>query len=407
MCIRDRISVVRSLGTEAVADANWRIERDLAPRKPTIVVMLWGHGDLRKGEEAATPEVYRDQLTAWIKQAQGLGAWVVVSTPAIAAAEADDARLESYAEAARAVASATGATLCDLRAAAKQAKAAGNELLKGDGLSADGHRLAANQLARCIGEVIATAPMEIDIRDRAFTDRLDVRLQATRTKGPQAVTFKYLMDSDSDLAQRGRSYDKPIPIRKDSELRVLAENPATGETAEASARYRKQKPERAGRLPSRAALGLRYRFFDAGSKGLKELADWQSEVTGTFYNFDLALRQTNPSIPPKNEEFSIEFSGMIHIPVTGVYTFATISDDGTRLWVAEREVVDNSGHHGMVRREGEVALEAGHHPIRLAYSQGAGGFGLRVEYEGPGIRWTTIPDSSLWHEADRDELPHY
>ncbi|MFH1763265.1 MAG: hypothetical protein ABIF09_03640, partial [Gemmatimonadota bacterium] len=43
------------------------------------------------------------------------------------------------------------------------------------------------------------------------------------------------------------------------------------------------------------------------------------------------------------------------------------------------------GPHSMAERAGQVALHRGWHPIEVRYFQSGGGYGLRLEIEGPDL----------------------
>lgn len=58
-------------------------------------------------------------------------------------------------------------------------------------------------------------------------------------------------------------------------------------------------------------------------------------------------------------------------------------------------MVTNDGVHGMEEAKGDIAVEAGWHPIELIYFQGEGGQGLEVQYEAAGIRKMIIPSNIL------------
>jgi uncharacterized protein (DUF1800 family) len=46
-----------------------------------------------------------------------------------------------------------------------------------------------------------------------------------------------------------------------------------------------------------------------------------------------------------NDQFSIRWTGQLLAPVTGSYTFTTYSDDGIRVWVNDRKIIDNWTTH--------------------------------------------------------------
>ncbi len=104
------------------------------------------------------------------------------------------------------------------------------------------------------------------------------------------------------------------------------------------------------------------------------------------------------SIPPgqSRDGFTNIFKAFIEIPKTGNYTFFTTSDDGSRLYIDDQEVVNNDGPHGMVTQSGNIQLNAGMHPIRVNYFDSGGGDGLIVGWKGPGFEQEEIPAGRLY-----------
>lgn len=85
------------------------------------------------------------------------------------------------------------------------------------------------------------------------------------------------------------------------------------------------------------------------------------------------------------------FEGWLEVPVSGMWTLFTDSDDGSRLWIGETLVVENDGLHPMVERSGQIGLAAGRHPARVEFFENFGGAGLIVRAEGPGTTKQTVP----------------
>ncbi|WP_421919295.1 alkaline phosphatase family protein [Marinifilum sp.] len=82
---------------------------------------------------------------------------------------------------------------------------------------------------------------------------------------------------------------------------------------------------------------------------------------------------------------ALVFDGYLNIENEGEYIFATRSDDGSKLYINEIEVVNNDGDHGVQEKEGSINLSKGKHKIRVEYFNGGGGFFLSSSYSGPGI----------------------
>ena len=81
--------------------------------------------------------------------------------------------------------------------------------------------------------------------------------------------------------------------------------------------------------------------------------------------------------------FAGRYTGVLNVQEAGVYTFATLSDDGTILYVNGQSVVDNDGLHAEVLMQNEIYLEAGQHDIRLDYFEHEGRASVTLGYGGP------------------------
>src|SRR5262249_30469680 len=68
-----------------------------------------------------------------------------------------------------------------------------------------------------------------------------------------------------------------------------------------------------------------------------------------------------------------------------VYTFIVTSDDGSRLYIDGKLVVDNDGIHAPQARQGSTRLTKGVHKITVGFMQGGGGAELDVQIEAPGF----------------------
>jgi hypothetical protein len=95
------------------------------------------------------------------------------------------------------------------------------------------------------------------------------------------------------------------------------------------------------------------------------------------------------------ENVAFAFRGNLEVPADGVWTFFLSSDDGSRLLVDGRLVVDNDGAHGMQEKGGAIGLRAGWHALELQWFNGAGGAGLEVGWSGAGLARQPIPDERL------------
>jgi hypothetical protein len=145
-------------------------------------------------------------------------------------------------------------------------------------------------------------------------------------------------------------------------------------------------------------------------------------LVGTYFASDKALSDF-PTLPPNQkptfvrvdkqvnfeptdgefygsrlgENFYVRWVGLLKIETAGRYTISTESDDGSRLSIDDKIVVDNGGTHSMQRKFGSVDLTAGLHPIKIEYFQGGGGMGCKVTWQFVGGKREAIPANAFFH----------
>ncbi|MCK5879096.1 MAG: hypothetical protein KAH24_04920, partial [Holophagae bacterium] len=110
-----------------------------------------------------------------------------------------------------------------------------------------------------------------------------------------------------------------------------------------------------------------------GTQRLRSIR-WQNPV-GTIYTEELDIpkrdfREGFPGITDRFEWFAIRYTGSFHVMEEGKYRFKLRSDDGSRLYIDNRLVVDNDGAHPARTKDGRIRLSEGNHNIRVEYFQG-------------------------------------
>ena len=82
------------------------------------------------------------------------------------------------------------------------------------------------------------------------------------------------------------------------------------------------------------------------------------------------FKQGFPGVTKRTEWFAIDYTGRFWIADPGMYTFSLLSDDGAKLYIDDRVIVDNDGVHAPLEKTGAVDLAGGLHSIRVSYFQG-------------------------------------
>jgi hypothetical protein len=109
-----------------------------------------------------------------------------------------------------------------------------------------------------------------------------------------------------------------------------------------------------------------------------------------------------PTLAPADtsEMFGFRFTGYLRVPRAGVYTFTSLSDDGSAMWIGDRQIFWSVGQSPKTTESfGSIALAAGLHPINLTHFQAYGPRALELYVEGPGVQRQRVPAS--WFSHDR------
>jgi hexosaminidase len=125
--------------------------------------------------------------------------------------------------------------------------------------------------------------------------------------------------------------------------------------------------------------GLDYAYYEGTWLKLPRLDGLTPIKTGRV--FDLSFEPAGS----REDNFALHFKGYLNIEKPGEYTFTMIADDGALLIIDGKEVVRHDGLFWILELSGRIHLEAGKHPIQIAYFQKTGDRRLDILCEGPGL----------------------
>ena len=146
--------------------------------------------------------------------------------------------------------------------------------------------------------------------------------------------------------------------------------------------------------PEPGKPGIHVSYFDSTPKdaSIETLAKMTASVNGVADQISLEIPQRK-----KTEKYGLQFSGVINVPRDGDWLFRLASDDGSRLYLDGELLIDNDGNHGMKEIVRGRKLAAGPHALVVNYFNSGGGYGLKVEWEGPGQKRSLIAPKFLTH----------
>ena len=138
--------------------------------------------------------------------------------------------------------------------------------------------------------------------------------------------------------------------------------------------------------------GLFYKYYEGQWDSIPRFNELRPVKKGKIHSFSLE------SVKSRQNYFGIYFYGFIKITESGNYIFYLTSDDGSKLAINNKYLIDNDGLHGSVEKKATIDLESGFVPFAILYFENGGSQKLKVEYEGPGISRRTIPSDILFFD---------
>ena len=207
--------------------------------------------------------------------------------------------------------------------------------------------------------------------------------------GSSVTSYEWDFDGDGGTDAIGESVTHTFDSAGTYDV-TLTVTTADGETATTERTVTVVEPQPAVN-PGENTTGLAYSYYEA--EPIDDLGDLQQSAigrNGTAETFDISVEDRGDG-----DNFGYRYTGYVEVPETANYTFYTTSDDGSRLFIGDELVVRNEGLHPNETQRGELALEAGYHPITVTFFEHTGQSGLVVEYEGAGVPRQEIPAANL------------
>ena len=145
-------------------------------------------------------------------------------------------------------------------------------------------------------------------------------------------------------------------------------------------------------------------FTTIGTRGTGLRGDYYTgENFDTFVltridpQIDFAWGDAAPDDAVGANNFSVRWTGEVSAQFTETYNFYTITDDGLRLWVDGKLIIENWTLHGDTEDSGTIDLVAGRsYSILLEYFENTSGATAHLGWESPHTAKQIIPTYLLW-----------
>ncbi len=141
------------------------------------------------------------------------------------------------------------------------------------------------------------------------------------------------------------------------------------------------------RKPQHGLLGTYFSRADCSGEVLKRL---DAQV-----NFDWADKPAAPGVP--TEDFSVRWTGQVQAQHTENYTFHLEADDGVRVWLGDRQIIDEWRQQSTTVVSQPVALNAGQfYPLTVEYYSAKPPAMAKLKWSSPSTPLGIIPASRLF-----------
>ena len=128
------------------------------------------------------------------------------------------------------------------------------------------------------------------------------------------------------------------------------------------------------------------------------LSNWEFDIgTGapSFKEYGISSPYFTPKDFP-NDNFSVRWEGQIKIDQSSTYTFYTISDDGVRLFIDGKSIINNWKAQPATENKGAIILQGNKtYPIVIEYFEEGGGEAMILGWESKNFTKRLITSANL------------
>lgn len=150
------------------------------------------------------------------------------------------------------------------------------------------------------------------------------------------------------------------------------------------------KPETDSGAIGEAGIMVDYFYPSAKNVAIETLAKMTPKASGIVPQIVMDVPQLQ-----QRDKFALRFTGNLSVPKSGSYTFYIRSDDGSRIYLDDKLLIDHDGLHGMSEKKKTIDLAAGSHALVVTYFDNGGGDGLNVAWSGPEMKKQPIAAKHL------------
>ncbi len=202
---------------------------------------------------------------------------------------------------------------------------------------------------------------------------------AVMTNPVPDATIYYTLDGQEPTTS-SPTYTKPIPIKGDQTLKAMLQIPGVKASSTITTSFLTVDPN---------VNGIAYNYFEDVWVLLPDMALMKPLRSGKTFDLSFAY------LPHRWGDYGFQFKCLIDLPSDGDYILFLASDDGSKLFLDDKLLINNDGLHSTMELNGKATLAKGKHKLEVWYFQSGGASDLFVSLEGPGMPKQQIPPRML------------
>ena len=153
-----------------------------------------------------------------------------------------------------------------------------------------------------------------------------------------------------------------------------------------------------------SATGVQVAYYQLDSSILPRFQGLVPEKTQLVTAVDYPFSWGTFAGSGRNISVGAVYEGYMTVPSDGVYFFELTSEDGSRMYIGDKLVVDNDGTHNRVTMTGGAALRAGAHKTRIEFFVREGGCALTASVWSSSLTKRVIP-ATWWSHLTTFHVP--
>jgi alpha-L-rhamnosidase len=223
-------------------------------------------------------------------------------------------------------------------------------------------------------DTILSYPGPVQVKMRQYSKNADIR---------------YTLDGQQP-DEHSELYTKPIVINDSRTIkaRVFREGATSGFTKDARIVF-----------VDSLKNGLHYNYYnyfgDYSTMKIPDFSKLTPQKTGKLYEISLEKHAY------MREYFALLIWGKIEIATKDIYTFTLSSNDGSRLYIDDKLVIDADKSESKQGISGDIELNKGRHKISVEYYQAGGARWLELFFKSANIELQQIPGNILFSDEPK------